>query len=114
MVYFCLLSYKNGLIMSFINFGISPTFDQFILRLDFGIVILSNVSTTKMLFTGVIQKSLPVLSTEPVLQNVAVDRAIRLSTELYGCRQKNNFLKCASSVLFCVFFCIFGFKPFLK
>ena len=50
--------------------------------------------------TGVIPKSLPVLWTEPVLRKAAVDREIRFSTEQYGCRQRNDFIKCAVSVLF--------------
>ena len=50
--------------------------------------------------TGVISKSLPILSTEPVLLKAAVDRGLRFSTEQYGCQQRNNFIKCAESVLF--------------
>ena len=34
--------------------------------------------------TGVIPKSLPVLSTEPVLHKAAVDRGLRFSTKQYG------------------------------
>ena len=30
------------------------------------------------------------LSIEPVLRNIAVDREIRFSTEQYGCRQRND------------------------
>ena len=41
-----------------------------------------------------------VLSTEPVLRKAAVDREIWFSTEQYGCRQRNDFIKCAVSVLF--------------
>ena len=49
---------------------------------------------------GVIQKSLLVLSTEPVLRKAAVDRGLGFSTEQYGCRQRNDFIKCAESMLF--------------
>ena len=47
-------------------------------------------SSLQILITGVIPKSLPVLSTEPVLRKVAVDREIGFSTEQYGCRQRND------------------------
>ena len=40
--------------------------------------------------TGVIPKSLPVLSTKPVLRKAAVNREIWFSTEQYGCRQRDN------------------------
>ena len=42
--------------------------------------------------TGVIPKSLPVLSTEPVLRKAAVDREIRFSTEQYECRLRDNMI----------------------
>ena len=41
-------------------------------------------------YTGVIPKSLLVLSTEPDLRKSAVDREIQFSTEKYGCRQRND------------------------
>ena len=50
--------------------------------------------------TGVIPKALPVLSTEPVLRKIAVDREIRFSTEQYECRQKNDSVKYVARVLF--------------
>ena len=43
--------------------------------------------------TELIPKALPVLSTDPVLRKSAVDREIRFSTEQYGCRQRNDFVK---------------------
>ena len=43
-------------------------------------------------FTEVIPKSLPVLSTEPVLRKAVVDRELRFSTEQYGCRQRDNMI----------------------
>ena len=63
---------------------------------------------------GVIPKSLPVLSTEPVLRKAAVDRGLRFSTEQYGCRQRNDFIKCAESVMLVYFSTCFGFKPLPK
>ena len=50
--------------------------------------------------TGVLPKSLSVLSTEPVLRQAAADRGLRFSTEQYGCRQSNDFIKFAEDVLF--------------
>ena len=47
------------------------------------------------------------LPTEPVLRKAAVDREIRFSTEQYGCRQRNDFIKCAVCY-FSVCFYIFG------
>ena len=41
---------------------------------------------------GVIPKSLPMLSTEPVLHKTAVDRGLWFSTEQYGCRQRDNII----------------------
>ena len=35
------------------------------------------------------------LSTEPALRKAAVDRELRFPTEQYGCRQKNEVVKCA-------------------
>ena len=62
--------------------------------------------------TGVIPKSLPVLSTEQVLRKAAVDRELRFSTEQYGCRQRNDFVKCAVRLLFyCMFFYICLVQP---
>ena len=43
-----------------------------------------------MIITGVIPKSLPVLSTKPVLRKTAVDRGLRFSTMQYGCQQRDN------------------------
>ena len=57
------------------------------------------------LITGVIPKSLPVLSTEPVLRKAAVDQGLRFSTEQYECGKRNDFVKCTVRVLFyCMFF----------
>ena len=51
-----------------------------------------NISLRTDSTTGVIPKSLPVLSTEPVLRKAAVDRELRFSTEQYECRQKNGMI----------------------
>ena len=68
------------------------------------------VRLLKASYTGVKPTSLPVLSTEPVLRKVAVDREVRLSTEQYGSRRRvtllMRFVKCAASVLFSVCFYI--------
>ena len=40
--------------------------------------------------SGVIPKSLPVLSAESILRKAAVDRGIRFSIEQYGCRQRDK------------------------
>ena len=58
---------------------------------------------------GVIAISLPVLSTEPVLRKAAVKRELRFSTEQYGCRQRNDFVKCALECYFIVCFFLFCF-----
>ena len=55
---------------------------------------------TSVQVTGVIPKSLPVLSTESVLRKAAVDWGLRLSTEQNGYRQRNDFIKCTESVFF--------------
>ena len=55
-----------------------------------------NILSPGQYFTGVIPKSLPVLSTEPVLRKVAVDRVIRVLIEQYGCRQRNDFVSLPS------------------
>ena len=62
------------------------------------------------LSTAAIPKSLPVLSAETVLRKAAFDREIRFSTKHYGCRQRNDFVKCAVSVFFGVYFYIIWFK----
>ena len=65
--------------------------------------------TIHCVITGVILKWLPVLSTEPVLRKAAVDRGLRVSTEQCGCRQRNDFVKCAEKVLFyCMFLHFLG------
>ena len=70
----------------------------------FELTLLPNYSVlfecTACFYTGVIPKSLSVLSTEPVLRKTAVDRGLRISTEQYGCRQRNDFIICAKSMLF--------------
>ena len=45
----------------------------------------------KGITTGVIPKSLPVVSTEPILRKVDVDQEIRFSIEQYGCRQRHPY-----------------------
>ena len=52
--------------------------------------IAGAITLTSLLNTAVTPKSLPVLSTEPVLRKAAVDRGIRFTTELYGCRQRDK------------------------
>ena len=68
----------------------------------FGVICVkkSSNSLAVILKTWVIPNSLPVLSTEPVLRKAAVDRGLRFSTEQYGFRQRNDFVKCAVRVLF--------------
>ena len=68
---------------------------------------------------GLIPKLLPVLSTELELHKIVVDRGLQVSTEQYGCRQRNHVIKCDKNVLFfSMFLHMFAlnccFKLFLK
>ena len=61
----------------------------------------------------VIPKSLPVLLTEPVVHKAAVNQGLPFSTEQYGCRQRNYFIKYAESALVkCIFLHFLGLNRF--
>ena len=59
-----------------------------------------------MILTGVMPKLLPVLSTEPVLRKVAVDREIRLSSSSADVDSKTTSLNALQVCYFSVFYII--------
>ena len=59
------------------------------------------------LVIGVIPKSLPVLSTEPVLRKAAINQGLRFSTEYYGFDRGTTSLTALKVHYFSVYFYIF-------